>query len=122
MGEAEFISDLLLAMQSLFGLPAPKAVLDKACKDYDDAFPSRKTHEKRFRETIDSIAAIFGDRLRDSEFSAIRLLYPYSVPSTKYGAPKMKVARKPFKVSDHAKMSIALGIDDLLAKIKQGEA
>lgn len=124
MAEAEFISDLLLAMHE--GIQAgAKTVLDAAYRKYDNEFPSRKTHEKRFRETIDTIAAIFGDRLPDSEFSAIRLFYPLfcAIYHLKYGLPKMKVARKTFKVSDYPKMGIALeGIDELLGRIKQGEA
>jgi hypothetical protein len=124
MAEAEFISDLLLAMQD--GIQAgAKAVLDNAYKKYDDEFPSRNTHEKRFRETIDAIAAIFGEGLAESEFSAIRLFYPMfcAVYHMKYGLPKMKTARKTFKVADYPKMSIALdNIDDLITRIKEAEA
>ena len=59
MAEAEFISDLILAMQD--GIQAgSKPVRDNAYAKYDDEFPSRKTHEKRFRETMDIIKGIFG--------------------------------------------------------------
>jgi hypothetical protein len=124
MAEAEFISDLLLAMQE--GIqPGAKATLDSAYRKYDDEFPSRRIHEKRFRETIDTIGALFGDRLEDSEFSAIRLFYPLfcAVYHLKFGLPKMRSTRKPFKISDYPKMSVDLeGIDDLLARIKEAEA
>jgi hypothetical protein len=123
MAEAEFISDLLLAMQD--GIQAgAKAVLDSAYKKYDDEFPTRKTHEKRFREIIDVIGAVFGDNLPDSEFSAIRLFYPLfcAVYHLKYGLPKMRAARKTFRVPDYPKMRVALeGIDDLLTRIKEAE-
>jgi len=123
MAEAEFVSDLLLAMQD--GIQAgAKAVLDNAYNNYDDEFPTRKLHEKRFRETIDSIGAIFGDGLADSEFSAIRLFYPLfcAIFHLKYGLPKLKTPRKPFKASDHAKMSVALeGIDELIGRVKEAE-
>jgi hypothetical protein len=57
MAEAEFISDLLLAMQD--GIQAgSRTVLDNAYKKYDDAFPSRDTHEGRFREVIEIIKGI----------------------------------------------------------------
>lgn len=124
MAEAEFISDILLAMQE--GIqPGAKVTLDNAYKKYDDEFPSRRTHEKRFRETLDIIAAIFGDRLSESEFSAIRLLYPLicAIYHLKFGLPKLKSQRKVFKLSDYPKIAIALeGIDELLTRIKESEA
>jgi len=123
MAEAEFISDLLLAIQE--GIQAgDKTNLDNAYKNYDDDFPARKTHEKRFRDTIDTIAAIFGDDLSQSEFSAIRLLYPLfcAVYHFKYGLPRLKSARRTIKVSDYTKLAVALdGIDDLLTRIKEAE-
>jgi hypothetical protein len=123
MAEAEFISDLLLAMQD--GIQAgAKAVLDSAYKKYDDEFPARKTHEKRFREIIDVIGAVFGDKLPESEFSAIRLFYPLfcAIYHLKYGLPKMRTARKTFKVSDYPKMGVALeSVDELLTRIKEAE-
>jgi hypothetical protein len=121
MTEAEFISDLLIAMQD--GIQAgAKATIDNAYKKYDDDFPSRRIHEKRFRETIDIISALFGERLADSEFSAIRLLYPLfcAIYHLKFGLPKMKLARRAFRVSDYPKMANALeDVDDLIAKVKE---
>lgn len=124
MAEAEFISDLLLAQQE--GIQAgAKAILDNAYKKYDDEFPVRRTHEKRFRETVDAIGAIFEGSLADSEFRAIRLLYPLhcAIYHMKFGLPKFTVPRKSVKPSDYPKLRIALeGIDDLLIKVKDAEA
>lgn len=124
MGEAEFISDLLLATQE--GVQAgDKAVLDNAYKRYDEVFPTRKQHEKRFRETIDTVAAIFGEDLPQSEFRATRLLYPLfcAVYHFKYGLPKLTAARRALKSTDHAKLKIALeAIDGLITNIKDAEA
>jgi hypothetical protein len=75
MAEAEFISDLLLA--TIEGIVAGgKPVLDKAYKDYDDIFPGRELHEKRFRATMDTIAAIFVDELPQLQFRTLVLFYP----------------------------------------------
>ena len=53
-----------------------KTVRDKVYKTYDDTYPNRRTHEKRFRDTIDAIKGIFDTDLARSQFRAIRLLYP----------------------------------------------
>jgi hypothetical protein len=120
MAEAEHISDLLLAMND--GVQAgSKTVLDNAYKKYDDKFPSRTTHEKRFRETIDTIKGIFGADLPQSDFRAVRLFYPLfcAVYHLKFGLPKLKVHRASFKVADYPKMKTALEyVDGLLEKIE----
>jgi hypothetical protein len=121
MAEAEFISDLILAMQD--GIQAgSKGVRDNAYKKYDDEFPSRKSHEKRFRETVDIIKGIFGADLAQSEFRAIRLLYPLfcAIHHVKFGLPRLKSARTPFRAADYPKMKTALEyVDDLLEKVEE---
>jgi hypothetical protein len=118
MAEAEFISDLILAMQD--GIQAgSKDARDNAYRKYDDTFPSRKTHEKRFRETIDIIKNIFESDLAQSEFRAIRLFYPLfcALHHFKYGIPKLKSERASFRVADYSKMKTALEyVDDLLER------
>jgi hypothetical protein len=75
MSEAEFVSELLLAQEE--GIrDRSKATIDGAYKKYDETFPRRRTHERRFRETIDAIGQIFGNDLQDSEFSSVS-----SIPS-----------------------------------------
>jgi Protein of unknown function DUF262 len=121
MAEAEFISDLLLSVHE--GIVArSKAVLDNAYKKYDDDFPSRKTYEKRFRETMDIIKAIHGNDLAESEFRAQRLFYPMfcSIYHLKFGLPHFTVPRKTVRVADYPKMKTALeSIDALLEEIKE---
>jgi len=122
MAEAEFITDLLQAMQD--GIQAgSKAVRDKVYKTYDNQYPNRRTHEKRFRETIDTIKGIFGDDLAQSTFRAIRLLYPLfcAIHHLKFGLPKLTAARVPLKVSDYPKLKTALeAIDELVETSKPG--
>ncbi len=124
MAEAEYISDLLIAMEK--GITAgDKLNIDRAYGDYDDEFPSRDQHEQRFRETVDATAAIFKKNLAQSEFKAIRLFYPLfcAVYHMKWGLPKMKSVRKAIKVVDYPKIKTALeGIDSLIEKIKDADA
>lgn len=120
MAEAEFISELLLAMEE--GIRAgSKAVIDKCYKDYDDVFPHRKIHEKRFRETIDIIGGILGPDISQLEFRATRLFYPLfcAVFHLKFRLPKLQTARASFKPSDYPRLKIALEqIDGLIERIK----
>ena len=86
--------------------------------------PIARHPRARFRETIDAIGAIFKKDLPQSEFSAIRLLYPLfcAIYHMKWGLPKLKTARKTIKVADYPKLKSALeSIDALIEKIKEAE-
>lgn len=110
MAEAEFISELLLAMEE--GIrEGNKAVLDQAYADYDDDFPNRKKHEKRFRETVDIIASIVGDDLPKLErIRATRLFYPLfcSIYHMAFGLARLQAPRRSIGVSDYPKVKTAL--------------
>lgn len=120
MAEAEFITDLLQTMQD--GIVAgSKSVRDKVYKTYDNTYPGRRTHEKHFRETMDTIKAIFGADFPQSQFRAIRLLYPLfcAIHHMKFGLPKFQGPRTAFKLSDYARMKTALeAIDQLVETTK----
>jgi len=124
MAEAEFISELLLAMQE--GIrERSKSVIDAAYKKYDNVFPHRRTHEKHFRETMDVIGGILGAGLPQLEFSSPRLFYPVfcAVFHLKFRLNKLTTKRATFKVADYPKLKSALeGIDDLIERIKASEA
>lgn len=123
MAEVEFISDLLLAMQE--GIrEGNKRVLDKAYEDYDDEFPLRKRHEKRFAETLDVIRDVLGDALPKLRFKGIRLLYPLfcALYHLRYGLPRLHSPQRMIKVSDYPKIKSALeAVDDLILTIKEAE-
>jgi len=62
MHEAEFISELLLAIHE--GIrESKKDVIENAYRKYEDQFPNRERDEKHFRETMDTIGAIVGSEL-----------------------------------------------------------
>jgi hypothetical protein len=123
MAEAEFISELLLAVQE--GIrEGQKTIIDNCYRKYDDDLPNRKPHEKRFRETVDAIAGIVGDDLPELAFRATRLLYPLfcAVFHSKFGLPRLQLARAPLKVADYPKLKTVLEeISELIDQIKTAE-
>jgi hypothetical protein len=101
MGEAEFISELLLAIQE--GIrEGQKRVIDNCYKKYDDDFPNGKLHEKRFRETVDAIGGIVGAELPQLKFRGTRLFYPLfcAVFHMKFGLPRLGAAKSPIRATD----------------------
>jgi hypothetical protein len=123
MAEAEFISELLLAMYE--GVrEGQKSVIDNCYRKYDDDFPNRRLHEKRFRETIDAIGGIVGADLPQLEFRATRLLYPLfcAVFHLKFGLPRLRSTRSAFKVTDYPKLKMVLErVSEVIDKIKSAE-
>jgi hypothetical protein len=122
MAEAEFISELLLAMQE-GPREGKKSVIDKAYADYDDKFPNRERHEKRFAEVFDVIGAIGGTDLINLRFRGTKLLYPLfcAVYHLKHGMPRVQAARHALKTADYPKLkSVLEELDDLIEEIKEG--
>jgi hypothetical protein len=122
MAEAEFISELLLAMEE--GIrEGKKAVIDKAYKDYDDRFPNRERHEKRFADVIDTVGLIAGDELAQLRFRAAKLFYPLfcALYHLKYGLPRLVAPRRPLKAADFAKIkSVLEEADGLIGAVSAG--
>lgn len=120
MAEAEFISELLLAMSE--GIRAAgKSILDNAYAKYDNDFPGRTQYEKRFHDIIDTIAAICGNDLSQLEFRATRLFYPLfcAIYHLKFGLPKITLSRTPLKASGYPRVKAVLEqIDGLIETIK----
>jgi hypothetical protein len=120
MAEAEFASELLLAMTE--GVRAgDKRVIDNAYKDYDERFPQRKLKEKRFADIFDLIGSIMGDTLLKSSFRERRLLYPLFcvMYHMQFGLPEMNEARVALKPWLYGKVRVALGqVDDIFVKLK----
>ena len=123
MGEAEFISELLLAIQE--GIrEGNKLTIDAAYKKYDDGFPNRRTHEKRFRETMDTIREVFGDDLPSSGFRQTRLLYPLfcAIYHMKFGLQKLSSPRRPIRQAVYPKVKSTLeNVDELISRIKAAD-
>lgn len=120
MAEAEFISELLLALQE--GIrDGSKTTIDNAYKKYDDQFPNRRVHEKRFRSTMDVIGEVIGEGLSELEFSATRLFYPLycAMYHQNYGLPKLNAPTISLKVSEYPKIRASLEeVSQLVTHIK----
>jgi hypothetical protein len=120
MAEAEFVSELLIAMSA--GIrDKTKGSIDRLYRDFDDRFPHRETLMKKFRDTMDAIGGIIGvgDSLQGSKFSEPRLFYPLycSIYHMMFGLPKADFPRQPFGQSDYAKLRIALeNVEDIFRK------
>lgn len=123
MAEAEFISELLLAIHE--GIrEGKKTVIDTCYKKYDDKFLNRKLHEKRFRETMDAIGEIAGEDLPNLKFRATRLFYPLfcAVYHMKFGLPRLNAPKATIRVSDYPKLKMVLErIDNLIDQIEAAE-
>lgn len=123
MAEAEFVSELLMAM-SMGIRERSKRLIDNFYKEHDDEFAHRKTLIKRFRETMDTIGSIMGTDLAGSKFSEPRLLYPLycAVSHLQFGLPDLECERKSFKQSDIPKLRIALDkVEEIFKKLEKEE-
>lgn len=124
MAEAEFISELLLAMEE-GPREGKKVVIDAAYAKHDDKFPNRTRHETRFVEVIDAIGAIGGPELASLRFRATKLLYPLfcAVYHLKFGMPRVQSPRRALKSADYPKLRTVLEeLDDLIDEIEDGAA
>lgn len=73
MAEAEFFSELIIAM--IDGLQHGKSVIDDYYTKYDDEFPLADELIGKFSSIIDLIEAIFGDKIRSSIYRKSNLFY-----------------------------------------------
>ena len=123
MAEAEFVSELLIAMSA--GIrERSKRLIDNFYETHDDEFANRETLMKRFRKTTDTIGGIMGTNFTASKFSEPRLLYPLfcSVYHLQFGLPDMECEQRSFKQSDYPKLRVALEkVDEIFKKLEEEE-
>ncbi len=96
MGEVQYASSLLIAQ--IDGMTNKNDAIDDFYAEYDDKFPHRAQHEKRFRATIDQIVEALGDQLVDSQFRRPPFFYTLfcTVHHRMFGLPKVQ-AKTPKK-------------------------
>lgn len=122
MAEAEFVSDLLLAMQE-GPREGKKVVIDAAYAKYDDKLTGRARHETRFVDVMDAVGSIGGSDLASLRFRAPKLLYPLfcAVYHLKFGMPRVQSPRRVIKPTDYPKLRTVLEeLDDLIDEIEEG--
>jgi hypothetical protein len=120
MAEAEFTSEILLAMTE--GVSAgDKQVIDNAYRNYDDELPQRKQKENRFADVFDLIGSVLRESFPSSSFRSRRLLYPLVcvIYHMQFGLPDAKVDRVQLKPPMYDKVKVALeSVDDIFVKVK----
>jgi len=118
MHEAEYISDLLIAMSS--GIRAKdKRTLDVFYKNNDDNFSDRKLLENRFLKVLDTIGGIMGDTLADSTLNSTRLFYPFfcAVYHMQFGLPDFDAPRAKIMSGAFVRVRNSLEhIDEIIGK------
>jgi hypothetical protein len=91
MGEVQFTSSLLIAQVD--GMQNKNDAIDDFYEQYDSKFPGKAQFEKRFRQTIDTIVEVTGDKLVDTEFRRPALFYTLfcTVYHRMFGLPKIDI-------------------------------
>lgn len=116
MKEAEFVSELLVVM--IDGVQDVKAI-DKYYAQYDENFDSRNEIRKRFEETMDYIANLYGGNFFNTSYSSSPLFYSVFVAiyHLNYGVKGFDFPRRTLYDTDTAKIRAALDeIESILQK------
>jgi len=121
MDEAEFVSDLLITMSDGIKERAKK-VIDDFYNDNDDRFPNRSIYENRFRQTIDIIGGIMGDRIPKTNFKNKLIFFPLfcAVYHMQFKLPRLNVGRVSIKQQSYSKIATTLQqVDSIFRKVKE---
>lgn len=108
MGDVTLTADLLIAM--IAGIKSKKQIAN-FYSNFEKEFPHDPDQlESAFRQTIETIQAIFGDRLRNSEFHRIHLFYTLFtvVYHATVGITNLAPAKTQITPANLAKVAIAL--------------
>ena len=94
MAEVQLTSTLLISQ--IDGMQNTNKSIDDFYSKYDDSFPERGRHSRRFRSIMDEISESLGDFLPESQFRQPAFFYTLfcTVYHHVFGLPKVKVASK----------------------------
>lgn len=103
MGEAELVTDLLIAM--IDGIQSKKTA-EKYYQKYDDDFESRALIEERFTATMNLIGNLFNGVFPNSNLRSTPNFYGLFVAlyHMNYGIPRLDAPRRPIEKSDYSKV------------------
>ena len=116
MKEAEFVSELLVAM--LEGIQDLKSI-DKFYAKYDEVFDNRLEIADRFAQTMDYIANLYDGNFSNTSYNSTPLFYSLftAIYHLNYGVKDFEYPRRPLVSADTAKLRAALDeIEDVLHK------
>lgn len=68
MKEVELTSDIVITMLDGLGAKSQPRI-NRAYKEFDDAFPKKSAVERRFRKVMDSVDELLGDQIKHTIFS-----------------------------------------------------
>lgn len=120
MAEAELASELVIL---IVGGIQDRKVIESFYKKYEDELPGKKLIIERFRETVDTVAGIMGDRLGSSYFANTPLFYSLFgvLYDLKFGLTGMEESKVEIVRSHYAKISAALAEIDYILGTKIDE-
>lgn len=107
MGDVTMAADLIIGLTA--GIKSKKQ-LRSFYATYEKEFPhDPDVIEGQFRETIDVIKGVFGNRLRESEFRRVHIFYSVftALAHAKFGIPGIP-ALPPIVPTDYARIAISL--------------
>lgn len=90
MGEAELLSELIIAMLS--GLQEKKKTIENFYEKYDEDFPMEKEIESKFKKTLELVIKVLGSEIKETNFRRKALFYSLFLVffDLKYGLPSQK--------------------------------
>lgn len=116
MSEAELTSELIIAM--IAGIQ-PRRGIESYYKQYDDEFPEQGMVIEKFKQSMDIIGEVIGERLDDSHFNSKHLFYSLfcAIYDLLYGLPETTYRRIEFNRSNISKIeNILTDIDYIFEK------
>ncbi len=119
MGEAELVSDLLIAMSD--GIRAKKAI-PRYYDRFDDDFPNMEHRMDRFRRTIDMGAELMVGHQESNFLRRVHLFYTYitSLYHLQFGIQNVNARQLAIKRNDFVKVRSALeAIDAIFDKAEE---
>jgi hypothetical protein len=122
MQEVEFVSEVLIAM--LAGMQDKKKSIESFYEQYDEEFKQQNIIEKRFREQVDDVNEVVGDKLAETAFRRPLLLYSTLcvIYHRRHGLPGVEQASPKSALSRDERVSLREAVESLSAKVEAGRS
>jgi hypothetical protein len=120
MAEAEFVSELLIAISVGIQVNSKKYI-DNFYNKYDNHFPDKDLYEERFRSIMDIVGDIIQPTAKKSKLREPRLIYALfcAIYHLQYGLPDESWKQISITPKDYVKIRIALeSIEQIFEKLQ----